>query len=114
MIELYSSICYLYRLECQSNCQQDIVECLENENVSIVTKKEVQTLSSINAFELLEAMIKTVNECVAEVPRFGFEICCWNFRGIQLTKYSLPICNLCSACHQAKELKTKCYYPLIY
>ena len=114
MIELYSSICYLYRLECQSNCQQDIVECLENENVSIVTKKEVQTLSSINASELLEAMIKTVNECVAEVPRFGFEICSWNFRGIQLTKYSLSICNLWSACHQVKELKTKCYYPLIY
>ena len=48
-------------------------ECLENENVSIVTEKEVQTLSSTNASELLEAVVKTVNECVAEVPRFGFE-----------------------------------------
>jgi len=50
-----------------------LFECLENENVSIVTEKEVQTLSSTNESELLEAVIKTVNECVAEVPRFGFE-----------------------------------------
>ena len=50
-----------------------LFECLENENVSIVTKKDVHTLSSTNASELLEAVIKTVKECVAEVPRFGFE-----------------------------------------
>ena len=50
-----------------------LFECLENENVSIVTEKEVQTLSSTNASELLEAVIKSVNECVAEVPWFGFE-----------------------------------------
>ena len=48
-------------------------ECLENETVSIVTKKDVHTLSSTNASELLEVMVKTMNECLAEVPRFGFE-----------------------------------------
>ncbi|KAG5113408.1 hypothetical protein JHK82_036677 [Glycine max] len=50
-----------------------LFECLENENVSIVTEKEVQTLSSTDASELLEAVVKIVNECLAEVPRFGFE-----------------------------------------
>ncbi|KAL3010991.1 hypothetical protein AAZX31_07G176500 [Glycine max] len=44
-----------------------------NENVSIVTEKEVRTLSSTNASELLEAVVKTVNECLAEAPRFGVE-----------------------------------------
>ena len=94
-----------------------LFECLENENVSIVTEKEVQTLSSTNAFELLEAVIKSVNECVAEVPRFGFEepksvLGTSKVHSLQNIVY--PFCNLCSACHQAKELKTKCYYPLIY
>ena len=44
-------------MECQSNCHQNFI----------------QTLSSTNASELLEVMVKTMNECLAEVPRFGFE-----------------------------------------
>ena len=44
-------------MECQSNCPQNFI----------------QTLSNTNASELLEAVVKTVNECLVEVPRFGFE-----------------------------------------
>jgi len=48
-------------------------KCLGSENVSIVTEKDVQTLSNTNTSELLEAVVKTVNECLAEAPRFGVE-----------------------------------------
>ena len=50
-------------------------ESLGGENVSIVTEENVQTLSNFNtnASELLEAVVKTVNECLAEAPRFGVE-----------------------------------------
>ncbi|KAL2343976.1 hypothetical protein Fmac_005261 [Flemingia macrophylla] len=50
-----------------------LFECLGGENVSIVIDEDVQTLSNTNASELLEAVIKTVNECLAEAPRFGVE-----------------------------------------
>ncbi|XP_047147900.1 PAP-specific phosphatase HAL2-like [Vigna umbellata] len=48
-------------------------KCLGSENVSIVTEKDVQTLSNTNKSELLEDVVKTVNECLAEAPRFGVE-----------------------------------------
>ncbi|CAJ1936364.1 unnamed protein product [Sphenostylis stenocarpa] len=48
-------------------------ESLGSENVSIVTEKDVQTLSKTNTSELLESVVKTVNECLAEAPRFGVE-----------------------------------------
>ncbi|RDX97376.1 PAP-specific phosphatase HAL2-like protein, partial [Mucuna pruriens] len=50
-----------------------LFECLGGENVSIVTEENVQTLSNTNTSKLLEAVVKTVNECLAEAPRFGFE-----------------------------------------
>ncbi|TKY59291.1 PAP-specific phosphatase HAL2 [Spatholobus suberectus] len=50
-----------------------LFECLGGENVSIVTEEDVQTLSNTNAVKLLEAVVKTVNECLAEAPRFGVE-----------------------------------------
>ncbi|XP_057431452.1 PAP-specific phosphatase HAL2-like [Lotus japonicus] len=46
-------------------------ECLGSENISIVAEEDVQTLSKANASELLEAVVRTVNECLAEAPQFG-------------------------------------------
>ncbi|XP_027347272.1 PAP-specific phosphatase HAL2-like [Abrus precatorius] len=50
-----------------------LFECLRGENVSILAEEDVQTLSKTNTSELLEAVVKTVNECLAEGPRFGIE-----------------------------------------
>ncbi|KAE9599299.1 hypothetical protein Lal_00044126 [Lupinus albus] len=48
-------------------------ECLGSENVSIVAEEDVQTLSKAHASGLLEAVVETVNECLAEAPRFGVQ-----------------------------------------
>ena len=48
-------------------------ECLGSQNVSIVAEEDVQTLSKANASELLEAVVETVNQCLAEAPRFGVQ-----------------------------------------
>ncbi|KAA8519853.1 hypothetical protein F0562_014057 [Nyssa sinensis] len=45
-----------------------------SKNVSIVAEKDVRALSKADAGELLEAVVKTVNECLAEAPRFGLKI----------------------------------------
>ncbi|CAJ2678453.1 unnamed protein product [Trifolium pratense] len=51
-----------------------LCECLGGENISILTEEDVvQTLSKPNATELLETVVKIVNECLAEAPQFGFE-----------------------------------------
>lgn len=47
--------------------------CLEGENISILAEEDVQTLSKTSASELLEAVVITVNKCLAEAPRFGVE-----------------------------------------
>ncbi|CAL5183381.1 unnamed protein product [Lathyrus oleraceus] len=48
-------------------------ECLGSENISIVAEEDVHTLSKSNASELLESVVNTVNECLADAPRFGVE-----------------------------------------
>ncbi|KAG4960512.1 hypothetical protein JHK82_037193 [Glycine max] len=48
-------------------------ECLGSQNVSIVAEEDAQTLSEANASELLEAVVETVNQCLAEAPRFGVQ-----------------------------------------
>lgn len=48
-------------------------ECLRGENISILVEEEVQTLSNTNASELLETVVKIVNECLSEAPLFGAE-----------------------------------------
>lgn len=49
-------------------------EFLGGENISILAEEDVhQTLSNTNASELLTSVVKTVNECLAEAPRFGVE-----------------------------------------
>ncbi|KAK7362920.1 hypothetical protein VNO77_05045 [Canavalia gladiata] len=50
-----------------------LFECLGGENISILPEDDVQALSRTNTSELLEAVVKTVNECLAEAPRFGVE-----------------------------------------
>lgn len=48
-------------------------ECLGGDNISILAEEEVQTLSNTNASELLETVVKIVNECLSEAPLFGAE-----------------------------------------
>ncbi|KAK7319624.1 hypothetical protein RJT34_04347 [Clitoria ternatea] len=51
-----------------------LLQCLRGENVSIVTAEDdVQALSKTNTSELLETVVKIVNECLAEASRFGVE-----------------------------------------
>ncbi|KAK9268188.1 hypothetical protein L1049_010631 [Liquidambar formosana] len=42
-------------------------------NVFIVAEEDVQTLSRANAGGLLEQVVKTVNECLAQAPQFGLK-----------------------------------------
>lgn len=48
-------------------------EAFGSDNVSIVAEEDVQVLSKSNATGLLEAVVKTVNTCLAEAPRFGLK-----------------------------------------
>ncbi|GAV91583.1 Inositol_P domain-containing protein [Cephalotus follicularis] len=41
------------------------------QNVSIVAEEDVQTLSKSESAGLLAAVVKTVNDCLAEAPKFG-------------------------------------------
>ncbi|KAL3377339.1 hypothetical protein AABB24_003644 [Solanum stoloniferum] len=42
-------------------------------NVSIVAEEDVEALSKASATGLLEAVVRTVNECLADAPRFGLK-----------------------------------------
>ncbi|KAF8391401.1 hypothetical protein HHK36_023705 [Tetracentron sinense] len=42
-----------------------------SKNVPIVAEEDAQTLSKADAVGLLEAVVNTVNECLAEAPNFG-------------------------------------------
>ncbi|KAK6229507.1 Inositol monophosphatase-like - like 9 [Theobroma cacao] len=48
-------------------------EFLEGQNVSIVAEEDVQTLSKSDAADLLAAVVNTVNECLAEAPKYGLQ-----------------------------------------
>ncbi|KAJ4842615.1 hypothetical protein Tsubulata_034098 [Turnera subulata] len=48
-------------------------ESLVSRNLSIVAEEDVQTLSKADKADLLEAVVQTVNECLAEAPRFGIK-----------------------------------------
>ncbi|MBA0867907.1 hypothetical protein Goshw_005769 [Gossypium schwendimanii] len=43
------------------------------QNVSILGNKDVQSLSKADAAGLLDAVVKTVNDCLAEAPHFGLK-----------------------------------------
>ncbi|XP_031266766.1 PAP-specific phosphatase HAL2-like [Pistacia vera] len=46
-------------------------ETFGSENVSIVAEEDVQTLSKADSEGLLAAVVKAVNECLAEAPKYG-------------------------------------------
>ncbi|XVF04117.1 hypothetical protein REPUB_Repub05bG0054300 [Reevesia pubescens] len=48
-------------------------EFLEGQNLSIVAEEDVQTLSKSDAANLLAAVVNTVNECLAEAPKYGLQ-----------------------------------------
>ncbi|TYI42198.1 hypothetical protein ES332_A01G081000v1 [Gossypium tomentosum] len=48
-------------------------EFLEGWSVSIVAEEDVQTLSKPEAASLLSAVVNTVNECLAEAPKYGLQ-----------------------------------------
>ncbi|KAK4271458.1 hypothetical protein QN277_020155 [Acacia crassicarpa] len=48
-------------------------ECLGSKNMSILAEEDVETLSKTSSSGLLEAVVKTVNECLAKAPQFGVE-----------------------------------------
>ncbi|KAJ0103371.1 hypothetical protein Patl1_04567 [Pistacia atlantica] len=49
-------------------------ETFGSENVSIVAEEDVQTLSKADSEGLLAAVVKAVNECLAEAPKYGLRI----------------------------------------
>lgn len=48
-------------------------ETLGSRNVAIIAEEDVQTLSKADSAGLLEAVVQTVNDCLAEAPRFGLK-----------------------------------------
>jgi 3'(2'), 5'-bisphosphate nucleotidase len=48
-------------------------EAFGSENVSIVAEEDVHTLSKADSADILQAVLKTVNHCLAEAPRFGLK-----------------------------------------
>lgn len=48
-------------------------ESFSNQKVSIVAEEDVQTLSKSDSVGLLTAVVNTVNECLAEAPKYGFQ-----------------------------------------
>lgn len=48
-------------------------ESFGSRNVSIVAEEDVETLSKPEANGILESVLKTVNECLAEAPQFGIK-----------------------------------------
>ncbi|XP_065879678.1 3',5'-bisphosphate nucleotidase AHL-like [Euphorbia lathyris] len=48
-------------------------ESLGNPNIQIVAEEDVQTLFNADTSGLLDAVVQTVNECLAEAPRFGLQ-----------------------------------------
>ncbi|XP_021902384.1 PAP-specific phosphatase HAL2-like [Carica papaya] len=50
-----------------------LAEFFGSRNVSIVAEEDIQNLSKPNAAGLLETVVSTVNDCLAEAPRFGLQ-----------------------------------------
>ncbi|WCJ26964.1 3'(2') 5'-bisphosphate nucleotidase [Euphorbia peplus] len=48
-------------------------ESLGSKNIQIVAEEDVQTLFNADTSGLLDAVVQTVNECLAQAPRFGLE-----------------------------------------
>ncbi|KAH0986732.1 hypothetical protein GBA52_013909 [Prunus armeniaca] len=48
-------------------------EFFGSQNVSIIAEEDVQTLSKADSASLLEAVVNTVNECLAGAPKYGLK-----------------------------------------
>ncbi|CAN4079012.1 unnamed protein product [Withania somnifera] len=48
-------------------------EAYGSEDLSIVAEEDVEALSRASSVGLLEAVVRTVNECLADAPRFGLK-----------------------------------------
>ncbi|XAR68376.1 3'(2'),5'-bisphosphate nucleotidase [Bertholletia excelsa] len=48
-------------------------EYFGSQNVSVVAEEDVETLSNADSAGLLGAVVSTVNECLAEAPKFGLK-----------------------------------------
>lgn len=68
-------------------------ETFGSENVSIVAEEDVQTLSKADSEGLLAAVVKAVNECLAEAPKYGL----WTPDGALGTSQILEAINRCNS-----------------
>ncbi|KAL6975377.1 3'(2'),5'-bisphosphate nucleotidase [Sarracenia purpurea var. burkii] len=50
-----------------------LAEYFGSQNVSIVAEEDVKTLSNADSAGLLDVVVSTVNECLAEAPKFGLK-----------------------------------------
>ncbi|KAF5730642.1 PAP-specific phosphatase HAL2-like [Tripterygium wilfordii] len=55
----------------QATVSRILSDIFGDNNVSIVAEEDVQTLSKPESTDLLAAVVNTVNECLAEAPRYG-------------------------------------------
>ncbi|KAK1308271.1 PAP-specific phosphatase HAL2-like [Acorus calamus] len=46
-------------------------ECFGSESIAIIAEEDVQTLSQADSAGLLDSVVNTVNECLAQAPKFG-------------------------------------------
>ncbi|MBA0606547.1 hypothetical protein Godav_018998 [Gossypium davidsonii] len=67
-------------------------EILEGRSVSIVAEEDVQTLSKPEAASLLSAVVNTVNECLAEAPKYGLQ-CPKKVLGTSQILEAISLCN---------------------
>ncbi|KAK6932504.1 Inositol monophosphatase-like [Dillenia turbinata] len=67
-------------------------ESFGSENVSIVAEEDVQTLTKADSAGLLEAIVRTVNRCLVEAPRFGLKGPETGLRTLDVLK-SISRCN---------------------
>ncbi|XAR56577.1 3'(2'),5'-bisphosphate nucleotidase [Bertholletia excelsa] len=67
-------------------------EYFGSQNVSIVAEEDVQTLASPDATNLLNTVVSTVNECLAEAPKFGLKGPKENLRNSQVLE-AISRCN---------------------
>ncbi|PPS10401.1 hypothetical protein GOBAR_AA10238 [Gossypium barbadense] len=64
------------------------------QNVSILGNKDVQSLSKADAADLLDAVVKTVNDCLVEAPHFGL-------KGPETPLRSLDVLEAISRCNSS-------------
>ncbi|XP_042478752.1 PAP-specific phosphatase HAL2-like isoform X2 [Macadamia integrifolia] len=51
-----------------------LLEIFGSENVSIVAEEDIQTLTKADSVGILETVVKTVNDCLVDAPKFGLTV----------------------------------------